>query len=56
MNRDAFLTASSGPRHPHDKLHSCRALPSLSVAGLSAQTALITCSIGQSAAISDSDC
>lgn len=56
MNRDAFLTASSSPQLPGNKLHSCQAIPSLSVAGLSAQTALITCTIGHSAARSDSDC
>lgn len=53
MNRDAYLTGSTSLQHLCYKLHSCRAIPSLTVAGPSVQTALIIRTIGQSVAISD---
>lgn len=53
MNHDAYLTGSTTLQHLCHKLHSRRAIPSLSVAGPSVQTALIIRAIGQSAAISD---
>lgn len=33
MNRDAYLTGSTSLQHLSYKLHSCRAIPSLTVAG-----------------------
>lgn len=53
MNRDAYLTGTTGLQHLCYKLHSRRTILSLSVSGPSAQTALITRAIGQSAVISD---
>lgn len=53
MNHDAYLTGSTSLQHLCYKLHSCRAIPSLTVAGPSVQTALIIRTIGQSAAIPD---
>lgn len=50
MNRDAYLTGSTSLQHLRYKLHSRRAVQSLSVAGLCVQTASIIRTIGQSAA------
>lgn len=50
VNRDAYLTGSTSLQHLCYKLHSCQAIQSLSVAGLSVQTASIIRTIGQSAA------
>lgn len=50
MNRDAYLTGSTMLQYLQYKLHSCRAVQSLSVAGLTVQTASIIRTIGQSAA------
>lgn len=50
MNRGAYLTGSTSLQHLCYKLHSRRAVQSLSVAGLSVPTALIIRTIGQSAA------
>lgn len=50
MNRDAYLTGFTSLRRLCHKLHPRRTIQSLSVAGLSVQTASIIRTIGQSAA------